>query len=346
MLILPETPRFLIKKGKHEQAAKALAKVRRLPVDHPGLVEELAEVRANHDYEMSVGKGSYLDCLKGTIGKRLITGCALQALQQLSGVNFIFYYGTAYFERAGFENPFIIQVITNTVNVVSTFPGLYLVEKMGRRNLLLMGAIGMTVAQFVVAITGTVAGTNDLAAQRTAIAFVCIYIFFFASSWGPVAWVVTGELFPLRVRAKCLSLTTATNWLLNFIIAYVTPILVDPDRAGLESRVFFIWGSCCALSIFFVFFMIYEVSKAWTWSNLILTAPQTKGLALEQVDELYATVTKAWKSKQFRPQINFREAEVEGDTKRQDLRQMSIAQSERRASRVNKEVEATAYHSK
>jgi MFS transporter, SP family, sugar:H+ symporter len=124
-------------------------------------------------------------------------------------VNFIFYYGTAYFQRAGFENPFTIQVITNTVNVVSTIPGLYLVEKMGRRNLLLMGATIMTASQFIVAITGTVSGTTNLPAQRAAIAFVCIYIFGFASSWGPVAWVVTGEIFPLKVRAKALSMTTA-----------------------------------------------------------------------------------------------------------------------------------------
>lgn len=75
---------------------------------------------------------------------------------------------------------------------MSTLPGLYLVEKLGRRNLLLLGAIGMTFCQFVVAITGTVAGTEDLPAQRAAIAFVCFYIYFFASSWGPVAWVVTG----------------------------------------------------------------------------------------------------------------------------------------------------------
>ena len=70
----------------------------------------------------------------------------------------------------------------------------------------------MCVCQYIVAITGTVAGTSDLAAQRAAIAFVCIYIFFFASSWGPVAWVVTGELYPLKARAKCLSMTTASNW--------------------------------------------------------------------------------------------------------------------------------------
>ena len=87
-----------------------------------------------------------------------------------------------------------------------------MVERLGRRNLLLLGAIGMCVCQYIVAITGTVAGTSDLAAQRAAIAFVCIYIFFFASSWGPVAWVVTGELYPLQARAKCLSMTTASNW--------------------------------------------------------------------------------------------------------------------------------------
>lgn len=87
-----------------------------------------------------------------------------------------------------------------------------MVERLGRRNLLLLGAIGMCVCQYIVAITGTVAGTSDLAAQRAAIAFVCIYIFFFASSWGPVAWVVTGELYPLKARAKCLSMTTASNW--------------------------------------------------------------------------------------------------------------------------------------
>jgi MFS family permease len=209
LIFLPETPRFLIKQDKHDAASASLAKLRRLPADHPAIVEELAEVQANHNYEMSLAKASYIDCFKGTIGKRLMTGCFLQGLQQLTGVNFIFYYGTQYFQNAGFAaGGFTIQVITNVVNVVSTVPGLYLVEKMGRRNLLLMGAIGMCVCQFIVAIVGTVSSTENLDAQRTAIAFVCIYIFFFASSWGPVAWVVTGELFPLKVRAKCLSMTT------------------------------------------------------------------------------------------------------------------------------------------
>ncbi len=88
MLILPETPRFHIKKGHNEKAAKALSRLRRLDVDHPALVEELFEVQANHEYELSVGKASYIDCFKGNLGKRLMTGCLLQSLQQLTGVSF------------------------------------------------------------------------------------------------------------------------------------------------------------------------------------------------------------------------------------------------------------------
>jgi SP family sugar:H+ symporter-like MFS transporter len=289
MFILPETPRYLIKMDRHDKAAHSLSRLRRIEPTHPQLLAELEDIRLNHQHEMSLGKASYIDCFRGSVGKRLLTGCLLQGLQQLSGVNFIFYYGTSYFANAGFENPFTIQVITNTINVVTTFPGLYAVEKLGRRNLLLYGAIGMTVSQFIVAITGTVAGTSDLAAQRAAIAFVCIYIFFFASSWGPVAWVVTGEMFPLQVRAKCLSMTTATNWLLNWAIAYSTPYMVDegPGYANLESKVFFIWGSFCMVGIVFVWAMIYE----------------TKGLSLEEVDELYGVVSKAWKSKEARPTV-------------------------------------------
>ncbi|KAF2095166.1 general substrate transporter [Rhizodiscina lignyota] len=310
LIILPETPRYLIKRDNHDKAAKALSKLRRVPPDHPGILEELAEIEANHRYEMSLGKATYLDCFKGTVRKRLITGCCLQALQQLTGVNFIFYYGTQYFLRAGFQNPFTIQCITNAVNVGSTFPGLYMVETLGRRNLLLMGAIGMCICQFIVGSVGTAAeqhGSPQHASQQAAIAFVCIYIFFFASSWGPCAWVVTGELYPLKVRAKCLSMTTASNWLLNWAIAYATPYMVNsgPGNANLQSKVFFVWGSFCFVCIGFVWFMIYE----------------TKGLTLEQVDELYEIVGKAWQSNSFRPALRFTEVEQSGDAGRK----MSLA---------------------
>ncbi|KAI9680152.1 MAG: High-affinity glucose transporter rgt2 [Trizodia sp. TS-e1964] len=310
LAILPETPRYLIKRGNPEAAARSLSRLRRLDIDHPALVEELAEIEANHNYEISLGKSSYVDCFKGTLGKRLATGCLLQALQQLTGVNFIFYYGTKFFQFSGFDNPFVITVITNVVNVISTFPGLYMVEAWGRRRLLMFGAIGMSVCQFIVAIDGTVKPQDGGSAGKAVIAFVCIYIFFFACSWGPVAWVVTGEIFPLKVRAKSLSMTTATNWLLNWAIAYSTPYLTDPGpgNANLGAKVFFIWGSFCVVCAIFVYTLIYE----------------TKGLSLEQVDELYAKVGHAWDSKHFVPTVHFTEVAAAGT----NARSQSLAEIE------------------
>lgn len=187
-------------------------------------------------------------------------------------------------------------MITSAINVVSTLPGMYAIDKWGRRPLLLWGAVGMCVSQFIVAMAGTFStGQNDngtifvkdLAGQKAAVSFVCIYIFFFASTWGPLAWVVTGEIFPLKTRARSLSMTTATNWLLNWAIAYSTPYLVDfgPGKANLQSKIFFIWFGCCFICIAFVYFYIYE----------------TKGLSLEEVDQLYDEVSVASKSTKWRP---------------------------------------------
>lgn len=91
MLVLPETPRFLIKRHQPEKAARSLGLIRRLPADHPAVQAELAEIQASHDYEKSLGQASYLDCFRPPLLKRQFTGMAVQALQQLSGVNFIFY---------------------------------------------------------------------------------------------------------------------------------------------------------------------------------------------------------------------------------------------------------------
>lgn len=302
MIFLPETPRYLIKQDNHTAAAASLSKLRRLPVDHESIVAELSEIQANHEYDLSLGKSSYSDCFKGNYLKRLLTGCALQALQQLTGINFIFYYGTQFFKNSGFTNSFTISLITNCVNTASTFPGLYAIEKFGRRSVLFWGAVGMCVSQFIVAILGTTTTSQDAAglilvhndaAQKAAIAFICLYIFFFAASWGPIAWVVTGEIFPLKIRAKSLSFTTATNWLLNWAIAYSTPYLVNygEGNANLQSKIFFIWGGCCFVCIAFVYFFIYE----------------TKGLTLEQVDELYEEVSDARNSLGWKPTVSFAE---------------------------------------
>lgn len=107
-------------------------------------------------------------------------------------------------------------MITTIVNVCSTPISFYTMEKLGRRTLLLWGALGMVVCQFIVAIVGTVDGSNKSAVSAE-ISFICIYIFFFASTWGPGAWVVIGEIYPLPIRSRGVALSTASNWLWNCV---------------------------------------------------------------------------------------------------------------------------------
>lgn len=104
---------------------------------------------------------------------------------------------------------FILQVIINLVNVFMTLPGLYCIDKFGRRPVLLVGALGMGVCQYIVAIAGVATNTTQNYGSALAqFVFLCIYVSFFASTFGPAAWVVTGELFPLKTRAKCLSMVS------------------------------------------------------------------------------------------------------------------------------------------
>lgn len=129
----------------------------------------------------------------------------------------MFYFGTPFFQSLGtIDDPFLMSMITTIVNVLSTPISFYTMEKIGRRPLLLWGALGMVICQFIVAIVGTVDGENP-AAVSAQLAFICIYIFFFASTWGPGAWVVIGEIYPLPIRSRGVALSTASNWLWNCV---------------------------------------------------------------------------------------------------------------------------------
>ena len=292
MFWLPETPRYLALKGKDEAAKRSLQRITTLHGDD--LETEYAILLEGLAAEAALGTSSYADLFKGgreRMWLRTFTGTMLQGMQQLTGINFIFYYGTTFFKQSGIKDPFIISIVTNVVNVVMTIPGILYVDRVGRRPMLLLGAIGMCVCEYIVAGVGMAVDASDLAAQRVLIAFVCIYIAFFASTWGPIAWTVCGEIFPSRLRAKGMSLSAASNWLWNFGIGYATPYLVNPSTpevktAALGVKVFLIWGSTCLGCILFTFFLIAE----------------TKGLSLEQVDELYRNST-ILKSNAYRKQL-------------------------------------------
>lgn len=296
LLILPETPRYLIKRGYRESAALSLSRLRRLDITHPALVEELAEIQANHEYELALGADTYKDIFFGTphLGRRTLTGCGLQMLQQLTGVNFIMYYGTTFFYGVGIQNSYLISLVLQVVNVLSTLPGLLVVESWGRRRLLIIGAIGMAIFQMLIGIFDIAAKDANIMTMNTVlIIFVAIYIFFFAASWGPVVWVVTSEIYPLKVRAKSMSVSTASNWLLNFGIAYGTPYMVGTGTgyANMGTKIFFVWGAFCIVAIFFVWCMVYETSK----------------ISLEQIDEMYERVSYAWNSRKFEPSWSFQQ---------------------------------------
>ncbi len=127
------------------------------------------------------------------------------------------------------NNPFLISLITTLVNVCSTPVSFWTVERFGRRPLLIWGALGMVVCQFIIAIVGTVDGGNPTVVT-VEIAFICVYIFFFASTWGPAAWVVVGETFPLPLRSRGVAMSVASNWFWNCVIAVITPYMVNPGR--------------------------------------------------------------------------------------------------------------------
>lgn len=287
LIFLPESPRYFIKKGNKERALKSLGTLLGLPETDPIVVDEYNEIRAMHEMEVSLGSATWLDVFSSRNSqlKKVLTGCGLQALQQLTGINFIFYFGTSFFKSSGIKNSFTISLATNIVNLGMSFPGVLLIEILGRRNLLLIGSAGMCFCDFIVAIVGV--ASKSKAANQVLVAFACIFIAFFAATWGPICWVITGEIYPLTVRAKSIALATSSNWLFNFAIAFATPYLVDsgPGNLNLGSKVFFIWGACNGLGVVFSYFMIYE----------------TKGLSLEEIEEMYAAVPLAWKSYSFVP---------------------------------------------
>ena len=178
--------------------------------------------------------------------------------------------------------------MTTLVNVCSTPLSFWTIERFGRRPILIYGGLGMFICEFIVAISGTAAPNND-AVTRAQISFICVYIFFFASTWGPGAWVVIGEIFPIPIRARGVALSTASNWLWNCIITVITPYMVSPDKGNLQSKVFFIWGALCV--------------GCWVYAYLFIW--ETKGLTLEQVDRMMEESGNPRKSIGWTPKSTF-----------------------------------------
>ena len=290
MLFLPESPRFYVQKNDLQKALDSLCKLRRLPPDDEEVIEELVDIKANYDYELSYGKSTLLDCFRSGGGRhkqglRMWTGMGVQFFQQCSGINFIFYYGVNFFLSTGIHNYYLMSFITYLVNVIFTIPGIMLIDVVGRRPLLFWGGVGMAISNFIIAICGVSINDSQINAILC-VSFACVFIAFFASTWGGSTWALCSDIYGISVRQKAFSLTAATNWIVNFVFAYITPYLIDTGEhtAAIGSRIFFMWGSLNAAGAIFVFFTVYE----------------TKGLKLEEVDFMYAHCSNARASKKFK----------------------------------------------
>lgn len=223
-----------------------------------------------------------------------------------TGINFIMYYSTPFLQSThAIENTFLITLIFTLVNVCSTPISFWTVERFGRRTILLWGALGMLICQFIIAIVGVTVGfnfthadpsdstgetiiANNISAVNAQIAFIAIFIFFFASTWGPGAWILIGEIYPLPIRSRGVALSTASNWLWNTIIAVITPYMTGEDRGNMKSSVFFVWGGLCTCAFVYTYFLV----------------PETKGLTLEQVDTMLEETTPRTSAK-WRPTTTF-----------------------------------------
>lgn len=285
MIFFPESPRFYVLKDKLDKAAKSLSYLRGVPPTDTGVLEELVEIKATYDYERSFGTSTLLDCFKSSKTRpkqtlRMLSGLSLQACQQFSGINFLFYYGVNFFNRTGVHQAYLVSFITYAVNVAFNIPGLFLVEYFGRRKLLICGGIMMTMCNFIIAIVGT--SSDSVIGSKVMIAFICLFIASFSATWGGCVWVISAELYPLGIRAKCTAICAASSWLANFICALITPYIITKgdQTASMGPKIFFIWGSLNALGVVVVFFAIYE----------------TKGLTLEEIDELYTKSPNSFQS--------------------------------------------------
>ncbi|KAK3305984.1 general substrate transporter [Chaetomium strumarium] len=317
LMFLPDSPRYFVKKGNLNAASDALSRLRGQPKESQYIQVELAEIVANEEYERQLIPnttwfGSWANCFKGSLWKsnsnlrKTILGTSLQMMQQWTGVNFIFYYSTPFLQSTGaISNSFLTSMIFTIINVCSTPISFYTVEKFGRRTILFWGALGMLICQFLVAIIGVTVGFNhthidpsdptgtktladNISAVNAQIAFIAIFIFFFASTWGPGAWILIGEIFPLPIRSRGVGLSTASNWLWNTIIAVITPFMTDEDKGNLKSSVFFVWGGLCTCAWVYTYFLV----------------PETKGLTLEQVDKMMEETTPRTSAK-WKPSSTF-----------------------------------------
>ena len=259
-LLVPESPRHLVARGRSSDASAVLRKV--LALDSgPALDRKLADIERSLQREH---QPRWSDLRGGAAGLLPVVwiGILLSMFQQFVGINVIFYYSTTLWHSVGFNesNSFELTVITSIINVLVTLVAIALVDRIGRKPLLLVGSGGMAITLALMAVCFSQATGAGAALSLpnpwgpVALVAANLYVIFFGVSWGPVVWVLLGEMFPNRIRAMALAVAAAAQWLANFAITSSFPPMAQfslPFAYG-------VYAAFATLSLLFVWRFVRE----------------------------------------------------------------------------------------
>ncbi len=271
LLTIPESPRFLVSNGKKEKAIVVLTKL----YGEKAALKTTDEIYASLSHDHKPAFSDLLDKTKGRIRPILWIGVGLAVLQQFVGINVVFYYGAVLWQAAGFSesDSLAISVVSGVVSIGACFITFFLVDKIGRKPLLLIGSVGMTITLALVAYAFAGAPLDDkghliLSGSTGILALVSanLYVVFFNMSWGPVVWIMLGEMFPNQIRGTGLAVAGFAQWIANWTITTTFPILLA-SSLGLAGA-YSIYAFCSLFSIFFIIWWVKE----------------TKGVELEKME--------------------------------------------------------------
>lgn len=273
VLFLPESPRFLVKEGKLDEARKVLGFIR-----EPNEVEpELQEIEETAQTEKNAEKGtSWASLFSLKYRALVIAGIGVAAFQQFQGANAIFYYMpfiASAATGAPADDNLMWAVIQGVILVAGALLFLVIADKFNRRMLLKVGGLCMGLSFILPAIISLLfqatGNANNSVLNVVLLAFICIYVAFYSCTWAPLTWVLVGELFPLAIRGRASGLASSFNWVGSFLVGLLFPIMTASMS---QDSVFAIFGVICLLGVLFVQFKV----------------PETRGRTLEEIEKTAA----------------------------------------------------------
>ncbi|MCT4486622.1 sugar porter family MFS transporter [Levilactobacillus parabrevis] len=249
-LILPESPRFLVKMGHSDQAREVLDTMNKH--NTPVVDKELSQI----EEQAKMKNGGWSELFGKMVRPSLIIGLGLAIFQQVMGCNTVLYYAPTIFTDVGFgvNAALLAHIGIGIFNVIVTAVAVMIMDKIDRKKMLIGGAIGMGVSLFVMSFGMKFSGGSHTAAIISVIALT-IYIAFFSATWGPVMWVMIGEVFPLNIRGLGNSFSSVINWSANMVVSLTFPALLNFFGTG---SLFIGYGVLCFLAIWFVKVKVFE----------------------------------------------------------------------------------------